>query len=273
MSYSLCFSRNSLPWIAAVVPFMVVSGALGFGFLSILLTSSVLIFSILLALSKQKPELMEESVKEEFPISDRESLPEMEEVPSKQQPESNSVKQEESAQEEVGPQIHEFIVRSPDMEEDLPKQQPGSECVIQKKYAQEAAEGQSQDYTSRSSDLLSESEGQDRSSTSEDSELEWPFRDNAVQSPEFSDGSISDEDSLIEIALPSGHYLVPKEEEEEAQFNFQQKLPSFSPASIFQQQSLLELLSEVNEMNEEENLIEIDISMGSIKCSRFEIEA
>jgi hypothetical protein len=35
----------------------------------------------------------------------------------------------------------------------------------------------------------------------------------------------------------------------------------------------MELLAELNEMNEEENLIEIDISMGSIKCPRFEIEA
>lgn len=68
------------------------------------------------------------------------------------------------------------------------------------------------------------------------------------------DGSISDEESLIEISLPSGH-LMDKHKQK------------------FNQQSLMELLAEFNEMFEEENLIEIDISMGSIKCSRFEIEA
>jgi hypothetical protein len=67
------------------------------------------------------------------------------------------------------------------------------------------------------------------------------------------DGSISDEESLIEISLPSGH-LVDQHKQE------------------FNQQSLMELLEEFNEMYEEENLIEIDISIGSIKCSRFEIE-
>lgn len=66
------------------------------------------------------------------------------------------------------------------------------------------------------------------------------------------DGSISDEESLIEISLPSGH-LMDKHKQE------------------FNQQRLMELLAEFNEMFEEENLIEIDISMGSIKCSRFEI--
>ncbi|KAL5076112.1 hypothetical protein RYX36_015096 [Vicia faba] len=68
------------------------------------------------------------------------------------------------------------------------------------------------------------------------------------------DGSISDEESLIEISLPSGH-LMDKHKQE------------------FNQQRLMELLAEFNDMFEEENLIEIDISMGSIKCSRFEIEA
>jgi hypothetical protein len=67
------------------------------------------------------------------------------------------------------------------------------------------------------------------------------------------DGSISDEESLIEISLPSGHLLDQHKQD-------------------FNQQSLMELLAEFNEMYEEENLIEIDISIGSIKCSRFEIE-
>ncbi|MCI36902.1 hypothetical protein A2U01_0058126, partial [Trifolium medium] len=70
-------------------------------------------------------------------------------------------------------------------------------------------------------------------------------------------GSISDEESLIEIALPSGHYVDMQKDE----------------SKYFNEQILMELLSEFNEVIEEENLIEIDISMGSIKYSRFEIKA
>ncbi|KAK7837768.1 hypothetical protein CFP56_020815 [Quercus suber] len=123
--------------------------------------------------------------------------------------------------------------------------------------------------------FITESECLYHLSTSEESEVEWSFHDNVDdQSPDYSDGSISDEESLIEIALPSGQYVGHKEELPNVNNHKQQiKLPDFSPESIFQQHCLMELISEINEMNEEENLIEIDISMGSIKCSRFEIEA
>lgn len=106
----------------------------------------------------------------------------------------------------------------------------------------------------RSSDIYSDSETIDELSTSTNNSggTSW-------SSQEFSDGSISDEESLIEIALPSGLYVSPKF-----------KLPSFSAEGIlFKQHGLRELLAEVNE----ENLIEIDLSMGIIKCSRFEIKA
>ncbi|KAJ4730228.1 Eukaryotic translation initiation factor 3 subunit C like [Melia azedarach] len=122
------------------------------------------------------------------------------------------------------------------------------------------------DYSIKSPDLLSESESLNQLSSSEESEIEWPYREIA----DCSDGSISDEESdLIEISLPSGHY-VPA-----SKFNLQQNkvVADFSTHSVLKQHSLMELLAEINEMNEEENLIEIDISMGSIKCSRFEIEA
>ncbi|KAJ6401474.1 hypothetical protein OIU84_016808 [Salix udensis] len=107
----------------------------------------------------------------------------------------------------------------------------------------------------------------------EDSEVDWLFQDKMFLSRDCSDGSISDEDSLIEISLPSGHYICDHEEEDEVNYNLQKKLPDFAPGSFFKQQGLMEILAELNEMNEEENLIEIDISMGSIKCPRFEIEA
>ncbi|XP_022632510.1 uncharacterized protein LOC106779972 [Vigna radiata var. radiata] len=83
----------------------------------------------------------------------------------------------------------------------------------------------------------------------------------ADHTPEFSDGTISDEDSLIEIALPSGHFVNNNNN----CCSLQQKKRELSAHD-----TLMELLAE---FNEEENLIEIDIAMGSIKCSRFEIEA
>ncbi|KAL3507375.1 hypothetical protein ACH5RR_032757 [Cinchona calisaya] len=93
------------------------------------------------------------------------------------------------------------------------------------------------------------------------------------QSPECSDDSISDEESLIEIALPSGHY-VGGLKEENPMFSLQQKFQDFSyETKVFHQQSIKQIFAEFNDMNEEENLIEIDLSMGSIKCSSFEIEA
>ncbi|KAF8410864.1 hypothetical protein HHK36_003401 [Tetracentron sinense] len=106
-------------------------------------------------------------------------------------------------------------------------------------------------------------------STNEDSEVEWPFPRNVGQTSEYSDDSISDDDSLIEIALPSGHYVCPREEQK---LKSRPNCPEFLPESIFPQQGLMELLAEINEMNEEENLIEIDISIGSIKCSRCSVE-
>jgi hypothetical protein len=63
-----------------------------------------------------------------------------------------------------------------------------------------------------------------------------------------------DEDNLIEIHLPSRNLSDLAEESE-------QKLesrPDFISESIFNQQSLMQLLAEMNDMNE--NLIEIDIS-------------
>ncbi|KAJ7960245.1 Eukaryotic translation initiation factor 3 subunit C like [Quillaja saponaria] len=127
----------------------------------------------------------------------------------------------------------------------------------------ESSETVAQTKQNQEEGFLSESESQDQLSTMD-----------CCQSLDCSDGSISDEDSLIEIALPSGHYVGHREEEEEPNFNLlHQKKQEYPTDYIFGQCSLMEFLAEFNEMNEEENLIEIDISMGSIKYSRFEIEA
>ncbi|KAJ4969752.1 hypothetical protein NE237_002851 [Protea cynaroides] len=120
-----------------------------------------------------------------------------------------------------------------------------------------------QNFVTGSQCLSSEGDSIDHSSTSEDSDVDWPFPSDVREIQAFSDDSISDDDSLIEIELPEGNYFGPKEE---PNVKSQLNLPDFSPESVFPQQNLMGLLSEINEMNEEENLFEIDISMGSIKC-------
>ncbi|XWS47307.1 hypothetical protein CRYUN_Cryun14cG0141200 [Craigia yunnanensis] len=239
MATSLFLLNNPLSWIVVLAPPITFATFFIFGSLSILFTSIVLILStVLFIFSKRKPKLVEKSVKEEIHKSVQESSPQIEDIlASKQQNESQNNTQQKQASEGEGDsyQIRDYLVRSPD--------------------------------------VLSETECLDQLSTTEDSEVDWPFRENMDQSPDYSDdGSISDEDSLIEISLPGGHYVSHKEDEYN-KYNMQQKLPDFMPESIFQQRNLMELLAEFNDMNEEENLIEIDISMGSIKCSRFKIEA
>jgi len=94
------------------------------------------------------------------------------------------------------------------------------------------------------------------------------------QSEDISDSFASDddyegedeEDSLIEINLPSSHHFPDLNEDPK------QKLHSKLPDSIFKQQGLMELLAEFNDMNEDENLIEIDISMGSINNPDFRVK-
>ncbi|KAJ4762056.1 transmembrane protein [Rhynchospora pubera] len=91
-------------------------------------------------------------------------------------------------------------------------------------------------------------------------------------SSECSTESISDSDdeSLIEISLPDGNHVEEhsepvSEEESNGEFSW-----DFLPESVFKQSGLMELLSEINE---EDNMIELDIARGSIKCSRLGIMA
>ncbi|XVF31911.1 hypothetical protein REPUB_Repub17cG0035400 [Reevesia pubescens] len=232
--------KNPLSWIVVLASLLTFVTFWIFGSFSILFTSTVLILStVLFIFSKRKPKLVEKSVKEEI---------------------------HKSALQESSPQIEDICAS---------KQQHESEINTQQKQASEGEGGSYQvhDYLLRSSDVLSEKECADQLSTTEDSEVDWPFPDNMDRSPDYSDdGSISDEDSLIEISLPGGHYVSHKADEPN-KYSMQHKLSNFMPETIFQQRSLMELLAEFNDMNEEDNLIEIDISMGSIKCSRFEIEA
>jgi len=76
---------------------------------------------------------------------------------------------------------------------------------------------------------------------------------------DYDDYEVEDEDeenNLIEIHLPSRNLSNLGDES-------MQKLesrPDFISESIFNQQSLMQLLAEMNDMNDDENLIEIDIS-------------
>lgn len=75
--------------------------------------------------------------------------------------------------------------------------------------------------------------------------------------------TIPDEESLIELSLPSGHYIghnystMIGQQDQKIIYN---NMPDFR---------LIHLSAEY----EDDNLIEIDISIGSIKCSRFQIKA
>lgn len=240
MASPLCFFKIFslvLPLMFALAPVLILAGFLGYGLLSIFLTSTALILSsLILTFSKQKQTQVQKSVTDEIVMPDQAS---------------------------TSPHIEDVISKP---------------LVLEKEFITEEEEeegrGEVDEYLVRSSQVItSESDCLGRSSTSDqDSEVEWLFQDKMFQSRDCSDGSISDEDSLIEISLPGGHYICDHEEDEVI-YNLQNKLPDFAPGSFFKQHGLMELLAELNEMNEEENLIEIDISMGSIKCPRFEIEA
>lgn len=234
MSSLIC---DLLPWISVLITWLILSHLLEFGLASILFTSmALLLSSVLFALSRRKPVFMAEPLEEEIFRSDQETLPNKEDGALLSQPRIESMPQMREAQGQA-------------------KMFQPEGCAVRS-----------------SLDSSSESECINNFSTSEDSEVEWPFKEDMDHSPDCSDGSITDEESLIEISIPSGHYVGQKEEE--PKFSLKQKFTDFTPGSIFQQNCLADLLAEINEMNEEDdNLIEIDISMGSIKCSRFEIEA
>lgn len=151
------------------------------------------------------------------------------------------------------------------------------ENVARDKAAQESEVG----FVHEPEDFPSDSDTIDRDSvSSENIELDW-MRCNNIAGQNglvISSGSVSedDEDGLIEIAIPGStdHSTSNLSEEEPRQKVRSNNLPDdFLPESFMRQQGLLEIFADVNEVNEEENLIEIDISMGSIKCPRFEIEA
>lgn len=87
------------------------------------------------------------------------------------------------------------------------------------------------------------------------------------------EGSMSDDDdddddeSLIEISLVDGHYVG---QGEQCAWKEQDLLAEFLPDLVLHKRDFMDILSEISE---EDNLIEIDIARGSIKCSNFGIKA
>lgn len=110
----------------------------------------------------------------------------------------------------------------------------------------------------------------DFSESSESFELKWqnlPISESLFSEEEEEEG----DENLIEINLPGSESRGLEGELQNQKV--EPVLPDFLPESIFSQKGFMELLADINEMNEEDNLIEIDISVGSIKCPRFEIQA
>lgn len=81
---------------------------------------------------------------------------------------------------------------------------------------------------------------------------------------EDEDDAIPDDESLIELSLPSGHYVGHHYTSNNNHLYLHNKVQDFR---------LFDIFNELNDFLEEDNLIEIDISIGSIKYSRFEIKA
>ncbi|XP_057526928.1 uncharacterized protein LOC130806045 [Amaranthus tricolor] len=235
MAYS-CLLRNPLSWLAVLGSLLAFSRSTNFWFLTILLTSSALILCpviILRAKRCQKKSITREDL---CGTSTEEVV-----LESSSQDKVSSVNQTSSSE-----------------EEELKKEK----------------EDKTRDtYLVRSSveALLSDSESVDHTTSSEDSEVDWMFRENlSNDSTNYSDGSISDEEGLIEIALPTGHYVdSQRAQEQQSWYGFQQKWTDCSLESHFRHQNWMEMLNEMND----DNFIEIDLCMGSIKCSRFEIQA
>ncbi|KAL2332822.1 hypothetical protein Fmac_014035 [Flemingia macrophylla] len=123
--------------------------------------------------------------------------------------------------------------------------------------------------------LPSDSESSDGSIIGESFEI--GYYEN--QNEDISDDNVNDyydnndeeeeEDSLIEINLPSSHFSELTQDRKQ---KLQSKLPDFLQDSFFKQQGLMELLAEISDTNEDENLIEIDISMGSINSPDFRLK-
>lgn len=240
--------RPSLLSQAVLIPTLSFICFLIFGFSSFFVTLPILILSTIFLLTFTKKNMgLDENVGRNPPSS-----------------------QEILKEEKVGLDIHQVVGTE---EEERSKLQPILENVTQNEEDQHSEKGMIYDCQEEVQDIPTDNEGSDDSVPSEIFELKWTSPSNVGQNLAVSDSSVSeddDEDNLIEISFPGSESSGLEEDPDQ---NLQSKLQELLPESIFMEQGFRELIEEINEMNEEENLIEIDISMGSIKYSMFEIEA
>ncbi|CAI0437498.1 unnamed protein product [Linum tenue] len=148
-------------------------------------------------------------------------------------------------------------------------------CVTQKS-DNEASE--LHEYQVESTEFPSDGEtSSDDSPRSEIFELKWMkhFNNDACESLAFCESSASDydgeeveeDDDLIEICLPPNESSVYADE--------LSSMGTFSWEFVIREEEeggMMEVLEEIDEVNEEDNLMEIDLSIGSIKSSSFHME-
>ncbi|CAA0837047.1 Unknown protein [Striga hermonthica] len=110
------------------------------------------------------------------------------------------------------------------------------------------AENDSENTLTAAASLDDDTKAQEKSTGDENDKFSEQLE--RLDCSEEDQGSISDEEGLIEIAIPSGHSVLPEKD-----MFLDDDLSSSRCCKL---------------MNEEDNLIEIDIYMGSIKCcSKF----
>lgn len=195
-----------MPWIAILVPlYLLFASFSGYGVVSISITTSVLVAStIAFTFSRQKHSILKAS----------------------------SVQEEEQQASIVNRQLEEHSSQAKQIVSD---QQPQNGNFGQADQVSSVQNPRIENGVAQIHDLYSESESLGGpSSSSEDSDIDWPFSGELEQSPLCSDGSISDEESLIEIALPSGQFV-----KDSPKLSFHQQhqkvFTDLVPESIFQQ--------------------------------------
>lgn len=245
MAACSCLFRNPLAWLAALGCFLAFAHSSEFQSLIIFFTfSAAILYPVIISCSKS---CQHKLTHQEDPTSHQDE--------DSSDADKKSCSVQEDSYQNVGANVSEI------------KHEEASKWDIMSEKKEDRKE---REVLLSSSEALSDSESFGHTTSSEDFENDWISKENLSQSTQFSDGSISDEESLIEITLPEGHYVESEGQGYQRQpcsYGFQQKLPDCAVESHFRQVNWMEMLME------EENLIEIDIGMGSIKDSRFEIGA
>lgn len=227
---SLCFSRTLGLCIAALVfPSLVFTFLVSFGSSPFLLTIPILVLSTIFIVTFKKKRV----ILDDNPMQDEEDL---------------------------------ICDQKILYKKEVDTLRPSLETASQTMAAQQLENGLMQEYQDESPpdiQFSSDSESSNDSIIGVNFDLNLMSSNYMEKDEAISDVSVSDadDDSLIEISLPgSKSGGLDEEPKQKPQYS---NIHGLLPDSIFQQQDLMELLTEITEMNnEEENLIEIDLSKG-----------